>query len=91
MPNVMIEAMMCGCKIVSTDCHTGPKEILGKNQYGYLSKVNNPNDLAKNIIKAMKNKVSNNKINKILIKFSERNVIKRNFSLLKVERKRWLI
>lgn len=91
MPNVMIEALMCGCKVVSTDCHTGPKEILGKNQYGYLSKVNNPNDLAKYIIKAIKNKISNNKINKILIKFSEKNVIKRHFSLLKIERKRWLI
>jgi glycosyltransferase involved in cell wall biosynthesis len=91
MPNVMIEAMMCGCTVVSTDCHTGPREIIGKNKYGYLSKVNNPNDLAKNIIKAMKDKVSKNKINKILIKFSENNVIRRHFSLLKVERKRWLI
>ena len=74
----MIEAMMCGCKIVSTDCHTGPKEILGKNQYGYLSKVNNPNELAKNIIKAMKNKVYNKRINKGLIRISEKNVIKRH-------------
>jgi glycosyltransferase involved in cell wall biosynthesis len=91
MPNVMIEAMMCGCTIVSTDCNTGPKEILGKNKYGYLSKVNNPNNLAENIIKAMKKKISKNKINKILNKFSEKNVIKRHFTLLKVERKRWLI
>lgn len=82
---------MCGCTVVSTDCHTGPREIIGKNKYGYLSKVNNPNDLAKNIIKAMKDKVSKNKINKIMIKFSENNVIRRHFSLLKVERKRWLI
>ena len=48
MPNVMIEAMMCGCTIVSTNCPTGPSEIIGKNKYGYLSKVNNPKDLSNN-------------------------------------------
>ena len=26
MPNVMIEAMMCGCTIVATNCKTGPRK-----------------------------------------------------------------
>ena len=56
MPNVMIEAMMSGCTVVATDCPTGPKEIIKQNQYGYLSKVNNPEDLAINLHKALKKK-----------------------------------
>ena len=67
MPNVMIEAMMCGCTIVATDCPTGPREILGKNEYGYLAKVNNPNDLSTNIMKAIKKKISTKKTKKILL------------------------
>ena len=91
MPNVMIEAMMCGCTIVATNCSTGPREILGKNEYGYLSKVNNPTDLSDNIMKAFKKKFSLKKTNKILKQFNTEQVIKRHFSLLKINRKKWMI
>ena len=91
MPNVMIEALMCGCTVVSTNCNTGPKEILGKNKYGYLSKVKNPKDLSNNIIKAINKKIPQKKIKKILEHFDEKNVIKRHFKLLKINRKNWLI
>ncbi len=85
MPNVMIEAMMCGCTIVSTNCPTGPREIIGKNKYGYLSKVNNPTDLSKNIIKALKKRISLKKTNEIINKFSEEEVIRKHFFHLKIK------
>ena len=91
MPNVMIEAMMCGCTIVATDCPTGPREILGKNEYGYLAKVNNPNDLSANIMKAIKKKISAKKTKKILRQFTAEEVIKKQFLLLKIKRKYWMI
>jgi glycosyltransferase involved in cell wall biosynthesis len=91
MPNVMIEAMMCGCTVVATNCYTGPKEIIGKNKYGYLAKVNNPLDLSKNIFKAMNKKISPNKTKKILNEFTVEEVIKKHFLLLKIKRKNWLI
>ena len=91
MPNVMIEALMCGCTVVSTNCNTGPKEILGNNKFGYLSKVKNPKDLSIKIIKAINKKIPTKKIQKLLEQFDEKNVIKRHFGLLKIKRKNWLI
>jgi glycosyltransferase involved in cell wall biosynthesis len=91
MPNVMIEAMMCGCTIVATNCFTGPREILGKNKYGYLSKVNNPQDLSDNIIKALKKRISTKKTKDVLEQFSTNKVIKKHFSCLKINKKNWMI
>jgi glycosyltransferase involved in cell wall biosynthesis len=36
LPYSIIEAMACGCPVISTDCNFGPREILGDNKYGLL-------------------------------------------------------
>jgi len=44
--NVVIEALACGCPIVSTDCRSGPREILEDGRYGELVPVGDDEAMA---------------------------------------------
>ena len=51
--NVLIEAMACGCPVVSTDCSFGPAEILENGRWGKLVPTEDPDALAKAMIHTM--------------------------------------
>ena len=42
MPNVMIEALSLGIPVVSTDCPSGPYEVLENGRYGKTSSYERP-------------------------------------------------
>lgn len=51
--NVIVEALSHGVSVVSTDCHSGPREILCDGQYGVLVPVGNADALAEGMAEAL--------------------------------------
>lgn len=51
LPTVLIEALALGVPVASTDCPTGPKEILTDELAEFLSPVDDVNALANNLRK----------------------------------------
>jgi glycosyltransferase involved in cell wall biosynthesis len=44
--NVLLEALSFGCRVISTDCPVGPREVLGDGRWGKLVPVGDPYALA---------------------------------------------
>lgn len=49
LPTVLIEALACRCQVVSTDCPSGPREILDGGKYGELVENERPEALSEAI------------------------------------------
>jgi len=82
LPNVLVEAMMCGCTPVSTDCPTGPRELLQGGKYGYLVPMCDPEAMAAGIQKALDHPISADVLAQALAPFEEHTVISRHFEVL---------
>ena len=68
LPNVLLEALTLNKFIISTNCPTGPKEILLNGKGGLLFKTGNYKDLVKKILFYDNNKNKCNKLLKVAVK-----------------------
>jgi glycosyltransferase involved in cell wall biosynthesis len=86
LPSALIEAMACGVPIVSTDCTSGPKEILDNGKVGSLVRVGDSKDLASETIYLLKDdnkrKVYSKKARDKVVNFGIKNNIQKYNSLL---------
>ena len=69
---MLLEALVLNKFIISSDCPTGPKEILLNGKGGLLFKAGNHKQLTNKIIYYSKNKNKCNKLLKVAIKNLDR-------------------
>lgn len=53
---VLIEAMACGCPVISTDCPHGPNEIIIPEESGLLVPVDDPEAMAAAMVRVLTNR-----------------------------------
>ena len=82
LPNVLVEAMMCGCTPVSTDCPTGPKEVLQDGKFGHLVPVRDSVAMATAIARAFDCPIPRTILDIAVLPFEESAVIRRHFEVL---------
>ncbi len=84
LPNVLVEALLCGCTPVSTDCPTGPREVLHGGRYGYLVPVRDAAALAEGIARAVDQPIPAELLAEGVRPFEQRRVLDRHFALLEL-------
>jgi glycosyltransferase involved in cell wall biosynthesis len=70
LPNVLIHALLLGKKCISTDCPSGPSEILENGKYGQLVQINNRGELGKSMQKMLNKNPPLNNVDHLIAKYS---------------------
>ncbi|MGD9638894.1 MAG: glycosyltransferase [Alphaproteobacteria bacterium] len=53
MPNMLLQALACGCPSVSTNCPSGPSELIKDGENGFLTPVGDEDKMAEKILTAL--------------------------------------
>lgn len=57
LPNTLIEALACGAASVSTDCKSGPRDILNGGEFGHLVPVGDAEKMSEAMIDTLNNPI----------------------------------
>ncbi|MBJ11470.1 MAG: hypothetical protein CMG62_00095 [Candidatus Marinimicrobia bacterium] len=79
LPLAMLEAMSIGLPILSTDCDSGPREVLHNGEFGKLAPINDPNELVNSFISINKDLMKFHILSKQRISKYDRNKIAKDF------------
>jgi len=80
--NVIVEAMALGKTVVSTNCPSGPDEILQNGALGYLCNVKDSVGMAASIIKALQNPIDEKVLRKTAYQFRSSEIVKKYIDIL---------
>jgi len=83
--NVLIEAMACGTPVVSTDCPSGPAEVLNGGEFGPLVPIEAPTELAQGILRVLKDPLDKDRLRGRAEIFSQDRIIKQYVELIGAE------
>jgi glycosyltransferase involved in cell wall biosynthesis len=82
LPTVLIEAMACGCPVVSTNCPSGPHEILAAGLYGSLVSVGDIVALSQAMLQLLVAPLSREKLVQRAMDFSCGQAVNRYLNLI---------
>ena len=82
LPTVLIEAMACGCLVVSTDCPSGPQEILDGGEYGALVPIQDIQSLSQAMLNTLEQPIETDNLRKIAKLFSTEQIVPQYLAVL---------
>lgn len=82
LPTVLIEALATGTPVVSTNCKSGPDEILEDGKIGNLTPVGNIHDLAQSIYEMLKNPTKAELLLRRSSDFSQESILNKYLQLI---------
>ena len=81
LPNSLIQALLLKVPCISTNCKSGPEEILNFGEYGQLVEVGNYYEISKSILNVFNRKWKNNYGNRFDYRFDENQILNRYMEL----------
>lgn len=81
--NVLAEAMACGTRVVSTNCPSGPSEILEGGRWGLLVPVGDVHGLAESILTCLRSKKPEGMVESATFRFHIDRIVDQYLNLLR--------
>lgn len=78
---VLVEALFHGCRIVSTDCPSGPRDILDDGKFGRLVPVGDVLSLKEALLEVMKERPDRQALRRRALEFSQARIIPKYLEL----------